>query len=132
MGAWGTGSFDNDTACDWAYGLEQANGLELIEKTIEAVFADKDIDSDVGEEAVAAIDVLARLRGNYGQKDSYTEEVDKWVAKQTPEIPPELIEKAKKALSLITGENSELYELWEESDDFSEWQSEMKKLANRL
>jgi len=27
MGAWGTGNFDNDTACDWAYGLE---GIKVV------------------------------------------------------------------------------------------------------
>jgi hypothetical protein len=25
MGAWGTGSLDNDTACDWAYDLKKSD-----------------------------------------------------------------------------------------------------------
>lgn len=133
MGAWGVGFFENDTACDWAYSLEESEGLTLIEKTIDAVFDDEEyIDADICDEALAAIDVLARLKGNIGQKDSYTEEVDKWVAKQKVTVPAELLEKAKKALTAIGGKDSELYELWEETEDFTAWQSELKKLEERL
>jgi uncharacterized protein DUF4259 len=37
MGAWGTGIFDNDTACDWAYGLKETNDLSLIESALDKV-----------------------------------------------------------------------------------------------
>ena len=37
MGAWGTGTFDNDTACDWAYGLDEVNDLSLVKRTLESV-----------------------------------------------------------------------------------------------
>jgi hypothetical protein len=30
MGAWGTGIFDNDTACDWAYDLKETSDLSLL------------------------------------------------------------------------------------------------------
>ena len=29
MGAWGTGVFDNDTACDWSYDLEKTKDFSL-------------------------------------------------------------------------------------------------------
>ncbi|MCP5020344.1 MAG: DUF4259 domain-containing protein [bacterium] len=37
-GAWGTGNFDNDTACDWVgevYDSEGAYGLSLVESTLD-------------------------------------------------------------------------------------------------
>ncbi len=30
MGAWAVDSFGNDTACDWAYGLEEVSDLSLV------------------------------------------------------------------------------------------------------
>ncbi len=130
MGAWGTGNFDNDTACDWAYGLEGINDLSLIENTIESVFNDED--ADVAMEALAAIDVLARLKGQMGVKNSYTERVDNWVSSVKLSVSDELVDKANKVIALILGPSSELFELWSESDYFSAWQKEITSLKNRL
>jgi hypothetical protein len=132
MGAWGTGNFDNDTACDWAYELEESSDLSVIERSINAVFDEDYIDADYGCEALAAIDTITRLKGNSGIKNSYTETIDKWVSENPLEVPSELIEKAKKAVPLILGENSELFELWSESDELDSWKSEVESLLNRL
>lgn len=53
MGAWGHGAFDNDTACDWAYELEQASDLSLVDIALQNVlFVGKDyLDSDVANQA---------------------------------------------------------------------------------
>ena len=128
MGAWGVGNFDNDIACDWAYDLEECPDLSVIEKAVNAVFDEEYIDADVGCEALAAIDTLARLKGNSGVKNSYTEGIDNWVSSNKIDAPNELIEKSKKALSLVTSDSSELYELWEESEEFDNWKAEVKSL----
>ena len=39
MGAWVTGIFDNDTACDWAYSLEESNDLSVVEAAFEKILA---------------------------------------------------------------------------------------------
>lgn len=133
MGAWGTGHFENDTACDWAYELEGSNDLGVIERTIDAVFEDTYVDADVGSEALAAIEAIARLRGNWGERDSYTESMDKWVeAHRSLQIPPLLLEKSKSALERIMGPNSELEELWAESDLHSEWRNTVSELGERF
>ena len=132
MGAWGTGNFDNDTACDWAGELKESSGLILIEKNIDSVFEDDYVDSDVGCEGLAAIDTLARLNGQIGEKNSHTEVVDNWVARQPKKPSPEIIQKSVKALDRIVSESSALYELWEVSKCFSAWKLEMKYLRQRL
>jgi Domain of unknown function (DUF4259) len=35
MGAWGVLAFDNDTANDWAYGLEDVADLSLVESAFD-------------------------------------------------------------------------------------------------
>ena len=37
MGAWGTGTFENDTACDWAGDLESATDCLRVLKTLSRV-----------------------------------------------------------------------------------------------
>ncbi len=128
----GTGNFDNDTACDWSYVLEESTDLSVIEKSLNAIFEDEYIDSDNGCEALAAIETIARLKGMSGIKNSYTETVDNWVASNQLEVLKELINKAQKAIQLILSESSELYELWAESDEVDSWKNEVKSLVNRL
>ena len=132
MGAWGLGNFDNDTACDWVYDLEEVMDLSVIEKSINEVFEEECIDSDIACEALAAVDTLARLNGHFGVKNSYTETVDKWVQKNKLDVPGELIEKAKKAIKHIISESSELFELWSESEELDNWLTEIESLEKRL
>ncbi|KIM07754.1 MAG: hypothetical protein KU38_10475 [Sulfurovum sp. FS08-3] len=130
MGAWGTGNFDNDTALDWVYDLEEYEDTTLIEQTLNAI-DEEDIDASSAEEALIAIEVIARLLGNF-KDDAYSEDVDKWVKANPLEVSDELLEKAKKTIVLILGENSELRELWEETNDYQSWIDVIKELDGRL
>lgn len=80
MGAWDSGRFDNDTACDWTYDLEAAEDLSYILPAFDAVLAagDEYLDADAGQRAVAAGEVVAKLRGRGGVTAAYTEAADKW------------------------------------------------------
>lgn len=131
MGAWSHEPFGNDAASDWKYGLLEADDLELIESTLDAVLAvgGDYLDADLASEAIAGVEVLAKLVGKGTQKDSYTEEVDQWV-KQHPQRPnATLMTKARKALQRIQAPDSELLELWEESEEGSEWKATLRALA---
>ncbi|WP_159065052.1 DUF4259 domain-containing protein [Thaumasiovibrio subtropicus] len=132
MGAWGTGNFDNDTACDWAFQLEESDDLSLIESTIDEVFEEDYIDADVGSEALAAIDTLARLRGIERTKNAYTEAVDKWVANHPIATSEPLILRASEALIAIASEESELSELWSETDEYDAWRQEIDSLIKAM
>ena len=96
MGAWGNNTFENDTACDWGYTLEEAADLAPVEAAIAAVL-DADgryIDADAASEALAACEVIARLKGNWGVRDSYTESIDRWVESHPITPGPTLTERA--------------------------------------
>lgn len=133
MGAWGSGNFENDTACDWVYGLEEAKDLNPIWKAIEAVFAEEYIDADVGSEALAAIETVARLKGKWGVRDSYTETVDRWVESHRDiKVPENLSARCVEAINLLLGDDSELNELWAESDSSEEWKRNVVDLRTRV
>lgn len=80
MGAWAEDAFGNDTACDWAGEFSDSPSMEKIEAIIEAVISeDDDIDSDIACEALVACEVVARLKGEWGQRSAYSESIDQWV-----------------------------------------------------
>jgi hypothetical protein len=130
MGAWSHEPFGNDTANNWAYALEGQPDLHLVGRAIQQVLdvGDDYLDADIAVEAISAAEVLAKVLGHGRQSDAYTAKVDSWV-KSLEVIPiPELLSKTRMALARILGPDSELRELWEESDDFSKWQASIKAL----
>jgi hypothetical protein len=133
MGAWGALAFDNDTANDWAYGLEESDGLALVESALTEVeeVGGAYLDQDVACNALAACEVLARLRGNHGYKNAYTEKVDTWVTAHPSSPSPVLLKRALSAIDRILGDESELRELWDESGG-DEWRKGIDDLRQRV
>ena len=81
MGAWGVLAFDNDTANDWAYDLEGVQGLSVVNTAFAELEQEGDyLDSDFACNALAACEVIARLKGRAGYQNAYTEKVDSWEA----------------------------------------------------
>jgi hypothetical protein len=103
MGAWDVDSFGNDTACDWAYDLEDATDLSYVREALDAVLevGDEYLDSDEACMALAACEVLARLKGNWGKRNAYSETVDKWVESHPQTPPADLIQTALSAIDRV-------------------------------
>jgi hypothetical protein len=131
MGAWGHLPFDNDTTNDWAYGLERFNDLSLVESALsilEGVGADY-LDEQIACNALGACEVLARLLGHPGYKNSYTKKVDEWVAAHSLKPSAALLNRATAAIDRILGDNSELRGEWNEDDA---WLKAIEDLRIRL
>jgi hypothetical protein len=75
---------------------------------------------------------VARLQGNSGTRDSYTEEVDAWVERIRLLPSPDLAAKARRALDRVLTGPSELMELWGESEESDAWQAAVKELKGRI
>ena len=133
MGAWGVLAFDNDEACDWASDLNDVNDLSLVEGAFSVIEGSKDqfLDAHDATNALAACEVLARLRGNAGYSNPYTEDVDAWVASHSIEPPPSILARADAVIDRVLAENSELRELWDEGDG-TEWRKAVDDLRRRL
>jgi hypothetical protein len=134
MGAWSIESFGNDTACDWAYGLEQTSDLGLVRETIQKVLDTRDeyLEEYKASHAIAAIEVIARLKGNFGVRDSYSSPIDVWVAAHPQPPPQDLVKSAILALDRILAKPSELLEIWEDSGLAEAWKSSVFDLRNRV
>lgn len=133
MGAWGTDTFDNDTACDWAYGLEAVDDLSLVHDTLDRVLAvgEDDLDADEAGEGLAACEVIARLKGNDGVRNAYTETVDKWVEHHASLPAGDLVKTALAVIDRVLTAPSEFLELWDEAGA-TEWRSAVEDLRKRV
>jgi hypothetical protein len=147
MGAWGEGPFDNDAAGDWAYdfeGLDAREGLGLLQATLSRAAparrgrlwkrggaGEEHLDADDGSVAVAAAEIVAHLVDGSPPPDAYGGEVYAWAARTSATADRPLVDLALVALGRVTGERSELADLWDESDGGA-WRSSIRQIEQRL
>ncbi|WMX47311.1 DUF4259 domain-containing protein [Streptomyces roseicoloratus] len=131
MGTWDVGPFDNDTAADFSYRVdevpsEQRAGVLLAAFREVSGVGDDYLDADQAVEAVAAAAlVAAQCPGGDPVTTSYAPE------QPIPPLPAELRPAAVEALDRVLTEPSELLELWEESDG-EEWKAGVLRLRTVL
>ena len=134
MGAWGVGTFEDDTALDWIEEEYSAAGVEAVRSALQDV-----IDLEPGDyielglatAARAAAEIVALAFDAGGELGSDVSETAAEHAEQVAEYD-DLPALALVALARITGEASELAELWDESDVSAEWENAVADLTARL
>ncbi len=131
MGAWGVGNFDNDDAADWVYELEESEDLSLIVATLETVTArgKQYLEAPDCCKALAAAEVVASLK-NAGIA-GLPEEVQHWIEAHRSASGSKYAELALTAVERIKTE-SELQELFDESESADEWHQVLNDLQSRL
>lgn len=133
MGAWGMGPFENDSAFDWLFELEEG-GLDAIAEAF-AVHDSDYLEVDEGAAVIAAAEVLSALLGE-PHVGGLPEQVSGWLETHGPvrgaELADVLVAQALAALERVMGEDSEVYELWEETEDFDVWREGVEALRGRL
>ncbi|MEG0884045.1 MAG: DUF4259 domain-containing protein [Janthinobacterium sp.] len=106
----------------------------MVETTLDNVIDSQEaaLEAPFAAEALAALEVIARLLGKPGEDDPATAEVDEWVAACKKKVTPPLLEKARLAFERITAESSELRQLWQDSEHFADWQADVAALRSRV
>jgi hypothetical protein len=129
MGAWSIEHFDNDAALDWLYDFSMNPSVQALEDTFKAVANTEDyIESDDGSAVLAAAEVIAAAKGK--KSTAYPEDTEVF---SRLKISPELIARALQAIDIVSRQdNSELKELWQESDEYDDWQKAVNELKERL
>lgn len=137
MGTWGAGSFENDTAMDWAAGVHSVEDVrkpfERLKEATDAHGAEAElvIDADFACELIGAAETVAMMLGRRGTGFP-GELAQRLAAAGEPDNP--LYHQARNAV-LHVMRNSELAELWEESTldgEPNEWLAVMTRLIDRL
>lgn len=132
MGAWGHGSFENDDAADWVGDFER-DGIPAVRSALEQVSTlaqDEYLDATAASMAIAATELVAASRD--GDLSKLPESIREAFATHRPSLnTAEILEVSRQSIARILHQ-SELKELWEESDDNEIWMQEMVRLAARL
>ena len=136
MGAWGDGIFQNDTAMDYLGDLSDApdaGGATLRGSLEDAAGtpADEYLDSDVGSEALAAAAVVsAAAEGS--PVDRSDPSVNEYLDKVTPHVPDGLAPLAVQAIDRVLAAESEIVELWEETDGLDAFRAQPLAVREHL
>jgi hypothetical protein len=130
MGAWGIKNFENDSALDWLGDFSENQNAEFIEETLLVVLENEDyLEVDDCSYALAAAEILAAL--NHHKSSDFPEEGLEEILSIHVENLTELKELAKTTILKIKS-NSELKELWEESEEYDQWVAVLDDLGKRL
>jgi hypothetical protein len=132
VSTWGSDSFENDDALDWITGFCDAPAKELVLKALSRVAEMDFFDCPVAPECragIAAAEVVAALRG--APNPNLPALATECVSRLTIKADSSLVHLALKAVERIKTD-SELKELWDESENQDEWHSAMASLEVRL
>jgi hypothetical protein len=132
MGAWGCGSFENDDAADWVYELESSGvaAVALALVHVSSIAEDEYLEAPEASAAIAAAEIVAAARDGDLSKLSETAR-EAFVRHRESLVASHLSEPARRALERIRRQ-SELKELWEESEEGEIWSRQVDSLSRRL
>jgi len=128
MGAWGYGSFENDSALDWVENSFRRSGAAAVEQAFGSAAEGVYLDVDEASAVVAAAEFVAAARDGDVSKLGAAQNV--FTTHRQSLSSPHLLPLARKALERVL-QQSELLELWTEGQDKT-WLNEMKHLSARL
>lgn len=135
MGAWG-GPFDNDDAADWSYAfddLDAGGGVAYLRAALAVAAGTpvvEELEAPDGSIAIAAADVVDRIRRGEALPEVYGESITAWAARATPELTDADGGLAVAAVRRVLGPASELAELWDDAGP--EWRAVTGALESRL
>jgi hypothetical protein len=132
MGAWGTGSFENDSARDWFYTVEEAvePGLTIASALDDALAEAGYLELDCACAAIAGAELSAACAGVAA--DDLPDHIRRWVAQHPHQPHGAEIEQAVLAVQRVRSE-SELREQWdEEMSSDNAWLQAVDELIARL
>jgi hypothetical protein len=133
MGAWGKGIYDNDDACDFVGEVVDSLDLSRINAAVNEVLnANQYLEAPLAAQGLVAADVVARLRGQWGDRNSYTGVIAQWVERAKVSASDELLVKARQVVQRVRTEPSELLELWSDDPDPETWHATLDTLLQRL
>jgi len=128
VGAWGSGSFENDAALDWATGVQSIEDVGAPFDRLKAAGSGY-VDADLASEVVAAAETVAMLMGR--KSPDFPDDLAKRIS---GELDSKVYHQARSALMQVI-RNSELAELWEESaaeTGNNQWLASLTGLIERL
>ena len=121
MGQWGESMFESDGVLDFLTEFHNSKDFTLIENAVNNVLESEDyLDVDDCYNVIAAAEIVAAIKGH--KSAEFPHHLDFTVTNFEEKINDKLIKTIKKALKkVLTQEDSELFELWDDPDSLKEY-----------
>ena len=131
VGAWGTGTFENDDALDFAAQIAGSeDGTDLLRRQLELAGAPGTLDAPASEASLVAAEMVAAARG--APDPGMPPALARWVQKEAPALGEDDVRLALAACERVLAD-SELRQLWAEDDDqLAAWTAAVTGLVERL
>jgi len=130
MGTWGIGTFENDDASDWLYDLEASAGVAFLEGSLKSEPAAY-LEAPDAENILAAAEIINGILN--GPREGLPENALAWIDAHRDADVAALAPRAVQLIGRVLAGNSELHELWQESDeDYPAWKADVEDLRRRL
>ena len=127
MGAWGLLFDENDDAADWLAEFGDASDWSAVDQALDCAGEDY-LEAPDCSNALAAAEVVAAGIGKASPR--LDPAIVDWVS-QFPEEAERRRGKATDVLSRIR-DDSELSELWQETEEYADWQTSVNETLSRL
>ncbi len=127
MGAWGHLFDENDDAADWLAEFEDSPSWSLVDDALEGADADH-VEAPEAANALAAAEVVAAGLGKASPR--LESAVLEWAATGATEAAA----RRQRAIAAVTAirDDSELRDLWQEADEYADWQASVNETLSRL
>ena len=133
MGTWALHSFGNDDAGDLVGDLVEGTDLSPAQEALERVLSTAGyLEAPEAQQGIAACEVVSLVLGHPSAASQAEEELTAWVARVKPSVGAAVVSQAVQVVDRVLAPDSELRELWEESDEFKDWQADVTALRARL
>jgi len=130
MGIWGIGIFDNDDAMDFIEQLLLVKDISSLSDALyKVVEPQRYLELPECYTALAAIALIAAMKDK--DYSLLPDSAKRWASDMNSSINTQLIGLAQKAILAITTE-SELQNLWSNSDTYNNWTKVIDGLTERL
>ena len=131
MGSWGYDSFENDDALDFVGELCDGADLTPVVRVLTDVVetGENYLEAPPSSAAIPAAEVIAALKD--APNSNLPDDVLEWIGKYHPVVTDELVNLSLTALARIKSD-SELKELWDETDNADSWYQAINNLEKRL
>ncbi|WP_019584738.1 DUF4259 domain-containing protein [Deinococcus apachensis] len=132
MNLWGTGPFENEVGAAFAGEVVQDGAFALAEAFDVALDPDTEfLAAEEGHRTLAAAEVLAAVLT--GETAGITDAALRaWIAEADPDALQPLRETAREAVGRVLAPDSELPDLWAESEDGEAWRADVQRLLDAL
>ncbi|UHQ18798.1 DUF4259 domain-containing protein [Lysobacter sp. KIS68-7] len=131
-GTWGTGSFDNDDAADFLLDATKQADVQQLRSALERATSEGFLEAPDGAYAIASAEMVAAAMGKPTAEASKNAEVGDWVVRVHPKVDPSLAAEAVRALDRVLGDESELRQVWAESEEYDAWRGGVIALRDRI